>query len=625
MRAAPSNGVLGGAGKWITWLLTTTAAVTALLVNARNLGLTAWLGAVDVSFADHAATRVLVTPRADSLSAIGDTTMLAATVLDRRGAILTGARLRWVSEDTMIAAVDSTGAVVARGPGRTRVSVHVRDLIGGATISVIQRPARVVITSEGTARLKQGESARFAAYAEDARGHRVRGLEPRWRSRDPAILAIDSTGTATTGEAGITTISASLGDVGATLSLEVDLTPSEARLTSGDGQRALAGRRLLAPLVVQVLARGGHPVPGSRVAFLPEDGQGVLEPATTTTDQEGRARAMWTLSPHAGLQRVIVRVGALDSAITASAEADPAPGTVRTELLGQAPTGVAGTALDDPVTIRVTDSLGAPLAMLPIAWTTPDGGNVQGTERTDSLGTASARWSLGRRIGRQRLLAQIGRTRAIPPFTIVATASAGSPAVARLTDGTGQQGVAGGPLARPLRLHLEDAAGNPVAGQAVILRPGAGAVKDSVLLTDRNGDVATRWTLGPAAGDQLLRIAVEGMDSTHVVTARASAGPPATLTMTPLAATSRAGEGQKIVVRVADRFGNPVRNAVVQFRGHGGVASPGQARSDDAGRATTQWRADPHGAEQRITASLTGTSITATTVSGRAPTGRKRH
>ncbi len=623
MRVAPSNGVLGGAGKWITWLLTTTAAVTALLVNARNLGLTAWLGAVDVGFADHAATRVLVTPRADSLLAIGDTAMLAATVLDRRGAILTGARLHWVSDDTTIADVDSTGAVIARGPGRTRISVHVRDLTSGASISVIQRPARVVITSEGAARLRQGETARFAAYAEDARGHRVRGLEPRWRSSDPAIVAIDSTGAATTGEAGVTTISAVLGEVGATLSLQVDLTPVEARLTNGDHQRALAGRRLLAPLVVQVLARGGRPVPGSSVAFLPEDGLGVLEPATAITDQEGRARALWTLSPHPGLQRVIVRVGTLDSTLSASAEADPAPGSVRTEFLGQAPTGIAGTTLDDPVTIRVTDTLGVALAMLPVEWTTPDGGSAQGAERTDSVGTATARWSLGRRLGRQRLLVQIGRSRGTPPFSIIATTTAGSPAQARLTSGAGQRGVAGLPLPVPVRVQLQDAVGNAVVGQAVILRPGAGTVNDSVILTDRTGEAATRWTLGPAAGEQMLRIAVEGMDSTLVVTARASAGPPAALTLSPLATTSRPGERQKVSARVADRFGNPVRNAVVRFRGRGGVVTPAEGRSDDAGRVTAQWQPDPRGSAPRITASVAGTGLTATASSG--ATAARKH
>jgi len=296
MRAAPSNGVLGGAGKWITWLLTTAAAVTALLVNARNLGLTAWLGAVDVSFADHAASRVLVTPRADSLLAIGDTAVLAATVLDRRGAILTGARLHWVSEDTTIAEVDSTGAVIARGPGRTRINVRVRDLTSGASITVIQHPVRVVITSDGTSRLRQGDSIRFTAYAEDARGHRIHGLTPRWRSGDSAIVAIDSSGTAFAGEAGITSISAAAGAAGAQLSLQVELTATEAKLESGDHQHALAGRRLLAPLAVQVLARGGRPVPGTSVAFIPEDGQGEADPATMVTDAAGRARSMWRLS-----------------------------------------------------------------------------------------------------------------------------------------------------------------------------------------------------------------------------------------------------------------------------------------------------------------------------------------
>ncbi len=624
MRAAPSNGVLGGAGKWITWLLTTAAAVTALLVNARNLGLTAWLGAVDVSFADHAATRVLVTPRADSLIAIGDTTVLAATVLDRRGAILTGARLRWQSEDTTIADVDSTGAVIARGPGRTRINVHVRDLTSGASITVIQHPTRVVITSDGPARLRQGDSVRFSAYAEDARGHRIRGAPPRWRSADPAIVAIDSMGTALAGQPGITTISATAGGAGAELALQVDLTATEARVLSGDRQHALAGRKLLAPVVLQVLARGGAPVPGTTVTFIPEDGQGQVDPATAVTDQQGRVRSMWSLSSHAGLQRLVARVSSLDSALTFTAEADPVPGNVRTEVISAPPNGIAGTPLDDPVVIRVTDSAGAPLAMVPIAWSTPDGGSLESAGRTDSLGGATARWSLGRRMGKQRLLAQIGQTRAIPPLTIVAAAMAGSPSRATLVGGTAQRGTAGLPLATPVVVHLQDAAGNPVTGQAIFLRPGSGSVRDSVVLTDRKGDATTRWTLGRSAGSQILRVAVEGLDSTLIVSAHASAGPPAGLTLTPLPAALKPGEVVRVVARVTDAGGNPVGNALVQFGARGGTLTSTQVRSDDSGRAVVQWKPGRGTAERRISATLAGTRIAATQVSGGSMLAKKK-
>jgi hypothetical protein len=77
--------MLGSAGKWFTALITTFAAVAGLLVNAQNLGLTSWLGSVDLGIAAHAARRIVVAPKADTLLAIGDTAVLAVTVTDRRG------------------------------------------------------------------------------------------------------------------------------------------------------------------------------------------------------------------------------------------------------------------------------------------------------------------------------------------------------------------------------------------------------------------------------------------------------------------------------------------------------------------------------------------------------------
>jgi hypothetical protein len=227
-------------------------------------------------------------------------------------------------------------------------------------------------------------------------------------------------------------------------------------------------------------------------------------------------------------------------------------------------------------------------------------------------------------MGRQRLLAQIGKAGAIPPLTVVATAKPGSPALATLTGGAAQRGTVGLPLPKPVQIHLQDEAGNPIMGQAVILRPRGGAVRDSVLLTDRMGNAATRWSLGPAAGEQLLRIAVEGLDSILLVTARAAPGPAAGLALTAPAGPRRAGENSPIVARVTDRAGNPVPNALVLFSGRGGVVVPGQVRSDDSGRAVARWKPDARGGEHRIAATLAGTRIRAVPLTGETQIARKR-
>ena len=412
--ANSSGGVLHGAGKWVTWTLTTAAALTALLVNARNLGLTAWFGAVDLSFADHAAYRVVVTPRADSLFAVGDTAVLAATVTDRRGAVLTGALLHWRTEDSNVVAVDSAGTVVARGPGRTRVTATVRDLTAGAMIFVLQRPARVLIAGDSSFRIRQGDTMQFAAIALDARGHRIANAAPRWRTGDSTIITVDSLGTAIAHGAGRTRLWATAGEGGAEVAIDVERTASIVAVVSGADQRAPAGKRLADPVVIRALGRDGQPVPGTTVSFSTSDGEGQVDPITATADREGRVRVNWTLSPHPGPQRLIARIGSVDSAFTVGAEAEPVPGNTRVELIGVMPAAPAGLPLPQPVVVRFTDTAGAALVGIPVTWTLLDGGSVEASARTDSLGTAAASWTLSPRAGKQRLLAQVGSARTIP-------------------------------------------------------------------------------------------------------------------------------------------------------------------------------------------------------------------
>jgi len=621
-RTATSGGVLSGAGKWVTWVLTTAAAITALLVNARNLGLVDWLGAVDMSFANHAAYRVVVTPRAESLLAIGDTAVLAATVTDRRGSVLTGASLRWRSEDSTIAAVDSSGTVVAKGPGQARVTVTVRDLTAAAMILVRQRPTRVIIPGDSMVRLRQGDTSQFAVIALDARGHRIAQVAPRWHSADPAIVSVDSLGTAIGREQGRTRLSVVAGDGGADVWVDVELAASSIAVKSGDRQRALAGRRLSDPIVVQALARGGQPVPGAAVNFQLADGEGQVEPSTAIADRDGRVRVSWILGPRPGPQRLLARAGSGDSTVVITAEADPIPGNIRVELVGAVPTGRAGSTPDQPVTLRFSDSTGVALAGVPVTWTLLDGGSVEASARTDSLGNATARWTFSPRAGGQRLLAQVGNPRNIPPFTVTAPVEAGPPSRVAIVSGQGQRGPAGKPLPKAIVLQVSDALGNGIAATPVSVRTAQGSISDTVPVTNPQGRATVRWTLGPTAGDQRAEIRVTGVDTVVRVTAHGTAGAAAKIAVTSLPPAKGGAVG--IIATVTDIQGNPVHGAAVGFTAAGGALSAKRSRTDATGRATVTWTPTTGSGEQKVTAAITGTRVSATHVLRAATPPAKR-
>jgi hypothetical protein len=493
-------GVLTGAHRWLTGLVTLTAALFALLVNARNLGLTPWLGLIDLNYADQVARRIVVTPDVDTLGALGDTTILGAIATDANGGALVGARLRWRSLDSAVAQVDSTGAVVARAPGQVEIEASVKQVVGRAVIHVLQRPANVVIADDSVVRLLEGDSARLSTQVLDARGRRVIGAQVRWQSTDSSVAVVDSSGTARALGPGRSYLWASAGDIRSRLRLDVALKPAALVLESGEGQRAVAGRLLPEPVVVRVRSRGGLPVSGAAVTAQAGEEGGTIDPASATTNADGKARFVWTLSPRAGMQRIQLHLDGVDSSLQVGAEADPAPGNVKVEIVSAASGGPVGRELSLPVVVRVTDTSGLALALVRLHWAAGDGGSATGPGRTDSSGGAQAYWNLGNQSGRQRLRVQVGNPRLTPVTEITATATPGEAARVALS---GKPGSTKGSLR--LTALVTDEHGNAVPAESVAFRVSAGTLSTPQARSDGAGRAVVDWH-PPVAGKAEVKI-----------------------------------------------------------------------------------------------------------------------
>jgi hypothetical protein len=274
--------------------------------------------------------------------------------------------------------------------------VPVESTVATLLSLVRQSAARLAVVGDTSLRLADGDSLRLAAFAVDAREHRVAGPAARWSSADSTVARVDTLGTVRTVGAGRTVLTALHGDLRAQVQLEVALTPSSIAVVSGAAQRALAGRGLAEAVVLQVRSRAGVPVAGVAVALTTEHGEGALAPVEATTDVQGRVRTQWSLGARAGAQRLFARVATLDSALTVIAYADPVAANTRIEVLGDSLRAPVASELR-AVQVRVTDTLGVALASVRVAWSALDGGIVAGSALTDSAGTATARWTLGRR------------------------------------------------------------------------------------------------------------------------------------------------------------------------------------------------------------------------------------
>ncbi|MEP7343697.1 MAG: Ig-like domain-containing protein [Gemmatimonadaceae bacterium] len=85
-------------------------------------------------------TRVDVTPAAASLIE-GGSQQLTATVVDQNGSAIAGQGVSWVSSNTAVASVSSSGLVTANASGSANVSASVGGIGGSASITVTGLPS----------------------------------------------------------------------------------------------------------------------------------------------------------------------------------------------------------------------------------------------------------------------------------------------------------------------------------------------------------------------------------------------------------------------------------------------------------------------------------------------------
>ena len=621
------------AGKLMTVAASSGAALVSIFTALYSYGV---IGSSEShqSLGNMGAAWVGLRPISDTASALGDTIHYAATVTDKNGSILVGARPVWTTGDSSIATVLPDGSVIARGRGKTRVSVVVGKLVTHSTILVRQQVANVEVSrasGDSTIVLPEGAQLQLRARATDSRGYPIAGVIPIWHIDDNTVAALDSGGMLSGKSAGRTTVGAKIDGVAGRTTVSV-VTPAAALdLVAGTNQRALAGKMLPQAVVVRATNRRGGPASAKRVSFRLTEGQGSVDPTFAITDADGRARANWTLAAYPGPQTLYATVENVDSALTIVAEADPVPSNTRVVSLVDRVTGQAGEQLPDSVGIRVTDSTGRVLPDVPVRWTVVDGGSVYATaSRTDSLGVASAHWTLARKTGNQRLRAQVGggSVLGIPPVTISATALAGSAASMVIVSGDGQHAAAGKELAKSIVVRIVDDNGSGVGGAAVSAAASGGTLSDTALVSDSLGVVRVRWTMGHSAGDHTLAIHHEGLKKLLKVGARATPAAPANLAFDDMPGEKRSRESatrKKLFALVTDIYGNPVPEAKVSFSVKSGTVTPSRAVSDAKGKAALTWKLGSKPGEQTLLGVVRGSDVTGeyvTQVGGREPVAK---
>ena len=331
--------------------------------------------------------RIVVSP-VQKLVAAGDTLRLTAEARDANGRVIPGVQFRFGQQGARfegrldpsgLVTAGSTGilpgAVVAIQPGR-------QPVVERFEVRMVPGPAASINISPTPARLPRGQRLRLTAEVLSAIGDR-REDRVTWRSSDAAVVSVTEHGVLSANRAGRATITAQVGDVTATLPVQVlaaevaalDVAPGVTYARTGDVIRFRANARDADGRAIEGLTPVWSIAPGNGV--IDADGAFVgYEPgAYTVTASLGTrsAEAVVTLGAR-DVRRPLSVVGRLPRTRFTTEEVWLHPNG-EVAYLGSGSGGDVLYTIDisDPAKPTVTDSIIANTRRVNDVMTTPDG------------------------------------------------------------------------------------------------------------------------------------------------------------------------------------------------------------------------------------------------------------
>ena len=176
-------------------------------------------GTVLVSMTLPPPTRVVVTPAMGRLMT-GQRAVLQAATFTKTGDRRTG-DVRWQSSAPSVVSISNDGHLVAAGVGRATITATAGTASASVPLTVIANTVRrIEISRTEGGDIRTGDVVHFRAVARDAGGAVVNAVTPVW-SMAPGQGLIDQDGSFVAYEAGVYTVSASLGSATADVGLTV--------------------------------------------------------------------------------------------------------------------------------------------------------------------------------------------------------------------------------------------------------------------------------------------------------------------------------------------------------------------------------------------------------------------
>ncbi|MYK99684.1 MAG: Ig domain-containing protein, partial [Gemmatimonadetes bacterium] len=230
------------------------------------------------------SSSIVLSSSSATLTTIGQTLQINATVLDQDNNVLTGATVAWSSNSPAVASVSSSGLVTAVSGGTAQIRATSGSASANASVNVMQVAVSVAIAPTSATLALLSESVQLEAAVYDSGNTPIPGATVVWSSSNPLIATVSSNGLVTAVSNGTAQITATSGSVSASMTITVmqtvgsiTLVPSVVTLTAiGETEQ----------LTASVYDVGGQPFNDAEVNWFSSN------PAIVSVDSHGLLTAV---------------------------------------------------------------------------------------------------------------------------------------------------------------------------------------------------------------------------------------------------------------------------------------------------------------------------------------------
>ena len=175
---------------------------------------------------------ISIIPSAATLTAIGMTVQLSATVRDGKDQSVPDAPVSWSSSNPSVVSVNPRGLVTARGNGTATIRATSGAKSLTAVITVTQLATAIEITPSNPPSITVGRTLRLTATVRDPQNYPIAAARVNWSSSNTSVATVSSAGLLTARGDGRTTIRASAGRLSDSVSIIVPDTTGPSIVTA---------------------------------------------------------------------------------------------------------------------------------------------------------------------------------------------------------------------------------------------------------------------------------------------------------------------------------------------------------------------------------------------------------